>query len=187
MLPCPPTRQVACVVKKAYGGVVIDSTGRVLLREPTDHYKGHIWTFAKGKPEWGESPQRTALREVLEETGVWARIVGKVPGVFESSTTSNEYFLMSPIEDTGQFDDETQSTVWVTKEQARELILLTAKPKRRRRDLRVLRLAFRLFYELRTRGNPIAAVWSPSGEDWEVEPEQTNGLVSSVAPSARIL
>jgi 8-oxo-dGTP diphosphatase len=153
-------------VKKAYGGVVIDSMGRVLLREPTDHYKGHVWTFAKGKPEWGESPEQTALREVLEETGVRARIVAKVPGVFEGSTTSNEYFLMSPIEDSGQFDAETQRTTWANKEQARQLILLTAKLRRRRRDLRVLKLAFGLFDALQTSGSPLASsgTGAPAGQ-----------------------
>ena len=153
-------------VKKAYGGVVIDSMGRVLLREPTDHYKGHVWTFAKGKPEWGESPEQTALREVLEETGVRARIVAKVPGVFEGSTTSNEYFLMSPIEDSGQFDAETQRTTWANKEQARQLILLTAKLRRRRRDLRVLKLAFGLFDALQTSGSPLASsgTGAPDGQ-----------------------
>jgi len=132
-------------VKKAYGGVVIDAAGRVLLREPTDHYKGHVWTFAKGKPEPGESPEQTALREVFEETGVRAAIVLKIPGVFDGSTTSNEYFLMSPIEDSGHYDGETLRTIWATREEARELLLLTTKPRRRRRDLRVLKLAFSLF------------------------------------------
>ena len=136
------------VRKKAYGGVVIDPAGKVLLREPTDHYKGHVWTFAKGKPEREESPEQTALREVLEETGVRARIVLKIPGVFDGLTTSNEYFLMSPIEDTARFDTETQRTTWATKEQARQLIRFTTKPRRRRRDLRVLKLAFALFEEL---------------------------------------
>jgi 8-oxo-dGTP pyrophosphatase MutT (NUDIX family) len=132
-------------VKKAYGGVVIDPMGRVLLREPTGHYKGHVWTFAKGKPETGESPEQAALREVLEETGVRAMIVQKIPGIFNGANTSNDYFLMRPLEDTGEFDGETQRITWVTKEEARGLILLTTRPNRRRRDLRVLKLAFGLF------------------------------------------
>ncbi len=136
-------------MRKAYGGVVIDPAGRVLLREPTDHYKGHVWTFAKGKPEPGESPEQTALREVFEETGVRATVVLKIPGEFGGSTTSNEYFLMRPIEDTGQHDGETVRTVWVSKEEAGQLLMLTVKPKRRRRDLRVLKLAFGLFNALR--------------------------------------
>ncbi len=141
-------------MKKAYGGIVIDPAGRVLLREPTDHYKGQVWTFAKGKPLLGESPAQTALREVLEETGVRARIVLKIPGVFNGSRTSNEYFLMAPLEDTGRFDAETIRTTWVSKNQARELIMLTLKPRRRRRDLRVLRRAFDFFNALQSSHPP---------------------------------
>jgi 8-oxo-dGTP pyrophosphatase MutT (NUDIX family) len=132
-------------MKKAYGGVVIDQRGRVLLREPADHAKGQIWTFAKGKPKPGESPEQTALREVLEETGILAQIIKKIPGEFNGSRTSNEYFLMSPVLDTGTFDAGTQSITWAGAKRARELIRLTIRPRRRRRDLRVLKLGFRLF------------------------------------------
>lgn len=135
-------------MKKAYGGVVINPSGQVLLREPAGHYKGDVWTFAKGKPESGESPEQTAVREVLEETGYRAEIVEKVPGSFDGSRTSNEYFLMVPVEDTQHFDAETQAVRWATGEEARQLIQLNQKPKRRRRDLRVLKLALALFRSL---------------------------------------
>jgi 8-oxo-dGTP diphosphatase len=135
-------------MKKAYGGVVINAAGEVLLREPADHYHGYAWTFAKGKPLLGESPAETALREVFEETGVRARILLKLPGSFDGSRTSNEYFLMSAIEETGQFDSETVAVRWASKDEAAELILQTLKPKRRRRDLRVLKIAFALLESL---------------------------------------
>jgi 8-oxo-dGTP pyrophosphatase MutT (NUDIX family) len=133
-------------MKKAYGGVVINAAGEVLLREPANHYKGQLWTFAKGKPQPGEIPEQTALREVLEETGIRARIIERIPGVFSGPCTSNEYFLMSPVENTGIFDAETLSVRWVPRMEAKELIALTQRPGRRRRDLRVLKLAFRLHY-----------------------------------------
>ncbi len=50
-----------------YGGVVFDTEGRVLLREPSGHYGGYVWTFPKGGPEGSEMPEETALRETLEE------------------------------------------------------------------------------------------------------------------------
>jgi len=135
-------------MRKAYGGVIINSKGKVLLREPADHYKGDVWTFAKGRPFPGESSQETARREVLEETGFQAEIVAKIPGCFDGKRTRNEYFLMVPIEDTNQFDEETQSIRWASAEEARQLIQLNRKPNRRRRDLRVLKLAFALSQSL---------------------------------------
>jgi 8-oxo-dGTP pyrophosphatase MutT (NUDIX family) len=129
-------------MKKAYGGVVIDDRGQVLLREPANHHNGYVWTFAKGKPNLGESPEQTALREVLEETGVVARIVMRIPGAFDGTSKSNEYFLMSPIEDTGRFDSETVAVRWASEEEAKLLILRTVKVSGQERDLRVLEAAF---------------------------------------------
>ena len=135
-------------MKKAYGGVVVSPTGQILLREPAGHYKGDVWTFAKGRPEADEAPERTALREVLEETGCRAEILGRIPGSFETSRTVSEYFLMAPLENTARFDGETQAIRWATPDEARRLILLNERPKRRRRDLRVLKRALALFQSL---------------------------------------
>ena len=81
----------------AYGGVLIDPQGQVLLREPANHYDGYVWTFAKGRQDAEETPEQTALREVREETGYQARIVGVLPGVFKGGTTANAYFIMQPL------------------------------------------------------------------------------------------
>jgi ADP-ribose pyrophosphatase YjhB (NUDIX family) len=69
-------------LKVAYGGVVFDDDGWVLLREPKNHFDGYVWTFPKGRPNLGGNPEEAALREVLEETGVIAAIIGQVPGSF---------------------------------------------------------------------------------------------------------
>ena len=135
-------------MKKAYGGVVINSRGLVLLREPAGHAKGDVWTFAKGRPEPDESPEQTAVREVLEETGYKTEIAAKIPGSFDGKRTRSEYFLMLPVEDTKQFDAETQAIQWAAREEARQLIRLNRKSKRRRRDQRVLKLALALFRSL---------------------------------------
>src|SRR5258707_14464443 len=135
-------------MKKAFGGVLIDCDRQVLLRQPTGHFKGDVWTFAKGRPYPGESPEQSALREVLEETGYKAEIAARIPGTFDGKRTSNEYFLMFPIENTRRFDAETQSIRWATGEEARRLIQLNGRPNRRRRDLRVLKSAFALFRSL---------------------------------------
>lgn len=135
-------------MRKTYGGVVINSKGQLLLREPAGHCKGDVWTFAKGRPVPGETPEQTALREVLEETGYEARIAAKIPGCFNGKRTCNEYFLMTPVENTGHFDAETQAVRWASAAQARQLIQLNRRPRRRQRDLRVLKVALALFWSL---------------------------------------
>jgi len=159
-------------MRKAYGGIVINSKGLVLLREPADHYKGDVWTFAKGRPFPGETPEETALREVLEETGYQAEIAAKRPGSFDGKRTSNEYFLMFPVHDTHQFDEETQSIRWATAEEARRLLELNRKPNRRRRDLRVLKLALALSRSLDRAVRKDLAITLPP-------------LVSAPSPSSR--
>lgn len=128
----------------AYGGVVINQQGRILLREPKKHFDNYVWTFPKGRQRPGETPEETAFREVLEETGIKAEIMERLPGVYEGGTTETIFFLMSLIEDTGKFDGETQSIIWVNPEEARDLISMTTNPIGRKRDLKVLEEALRL-------------------------------------------
>jgi 8-oxo-dGTP pyrophosphatase MutT (NUDIX family) len=132
-------------MKKAYGGIVIDLCDQVLLRKPADCHRGVAWTFAKGIPKPGETPKETALREVLEQTGIQAKILAEIPGHFDGPRTSNRYFLMVPLEDTKTYDEETLGVRWVNQEQAAELISQTTKANRRARDLQVLETAFALF------------------------------------------
>ncbi len=135
-------------MKRAYGGVVIDLSGRVLLRKPADTQRGVAWTFPKGKPKPRETPDETALREVWEETGVRGKILEKIPGHFMGARTRHEFFLMVPLEITGHHDHETLELRWATQEQAAALISLTRRDKRRERDLQVLELAFALYASL---------------------------------------
>jgi ADP-ribose pyrophosphatase YjhB (NUDIX family) len=97
----------------AYGGVVVDGGGRILLREPASHFGGYVWTFPKGRPQQSEANEQAALRETKEETGVVAEIVAPIDRVFEGDTTQNRYYLMRP---TGlahePTDDETASICW---------------------------------------------------------------------------
>ncbi len=130
--------KAAVSLKVAYGGVLVDEQNRVLLREPKGHYDGYVWTFPKGRPDKGESADTAALREVKEETGYSARIVSQLPGRFLGGTTVNEYFLMVPDGKPGKFDDETASVVWVTLDEAENLISKTTNPTGRKRDRAVL-------------------------------------------------
>ncbi len=37
--------------REAYGGVLINEQGQVLLRKVTNDFGGARWTFAKGRPD----------------------------------------------------------------------------------------------------------------------------------------
>jgi 8-oxo-dGTP pyrophosphatase MutT (NUDIX family) len=135
--------------EKAFGGVVVDAQKQVLLREPTNHFDGYVWTFAKGRPEKGETPEVTALREVLEETGVTASIVAPIPGSFAGGVTENVFFLMAPESARGSFGPrETQAVRWVSFTEAARLISKTTNEKGRARDLAVLKAASDVVEEL---------------------------------------
>lgn len=57
------------------GGIVFNNKGQVLL---TKHSQNKHWGFPKGLIDPGQTSQEAALREVKEEGGVEAEIVGKV-------------------------------------------------------------------------------------------------------------
>ena len=123
---------------RAYGGVVIDADSRVLLRRPKGDFDGYVWTFPKGRPDAGETPEQAALREVMEETGYAAKVVGKVPGSFRGGTSVTEYFLMSPVGSPVRFSAETSAIQWATFDKAAELIGMTTNKIGQARDLCVL-------------------------------------------------
>lgn len=131
----------------AYGGVVIDRVGRVLLREVANHYDGYRWSFAKGRSNPGEHPRQTALREVAEELGVEARLLLPLPGDFMGGTSVSRYFLMLAdvrLTDPAFRSDETAAVRWVWPADARALLGETTNPAGRDRDQAVLQAALDL-------------------------------------------
>jgi 8-oxo-dGTP diphosphatase len=122
----------------AYGGILLNSGGQVLLREPANHYDGYVWTFAKTRPQSGETPEQTACRGVRGEVGHDAKVIGVLPGVYNGGTTTNAYFLMISNHGHGSTSQETQSIRWASFEEARVLIKMTTNPVGRQRDLQIL-------------------------------------------------
>jgi len=135
--------------KRSFGGVVINERNEVLLVEPRNHFDGYVWTFPKGRPDPGEEPETTALREVLEETGVEAAIICLLPGTFIGGTTENSYYLMAPLDEKGKFGKETQAVRWATMQKAVDLIGKTTNDIGRKRDSAVLTAAFETLHHLK--------------------------------------
>ena len=164
-----PWPQKAAVGKpRAFGGVVVDPTGRLLLREVAGHYDGYVWSFAKGRPDAGESPRQVALREVREELGVDARILLPLPGTFAGTTTRSHFFLMTVDPGTVRLDytsRETSRLCWALPDEARRLISLTTHPIGRERDLAVLEAALQALPSPLPLQRPIAR-----REDWSTRP-----------------
>ncbi len=94
----------------AYGVVMFNAKGQVLLREPSGHFGGYVWTFAKGRPDAGETPAETAAREALEETGYRVELLDVIPQVFPGTTTSSAFFIAGPLGKHGKPTNETAAT-----------------------------------------------------------------------------
>lgn len=87
-----------------------------------------LWSLPKGTPDPGEGLRDTALREVEEETGVQARILGKLGTIryFFTRTQDNtrcdktvHYYLMEPIGgDPSLHDHEFDEARWFPAEEA---------------------------------------------------------------------
>lgn len=126
---------------RAFGGVVVDESRGVLLREPKGHFGDYVWTFAKGKANPSETPEEAALREVREETGIEARIVAEIPGWFVGTTGGTKFYVMHVVKDHGDFREETTRVTWANWSAATQLIKQTATATGRARDLLVLKAA----------------------------------------------
>jgi ADP-ribose pyrophosphatase YjhB (NUDIX family) len=98
-------------------GVVYRNRGTTieyLLVRPRD--AADEWILPKGHLEAGESPETAAAREVREETGVIARVVGPLPGIFLFKAKGEDVralcFLMEHVREAKP--DEARETAWFT-------------------------------------------------------------------------
>lgn len=135
----------------AYGGVVVGPDRKVLVREPTNHFDGYVWTWPKGTPDKGETPEHTALREVREVTGIQGRIVSALPGAYKGTGASTSaFYLMVPEGAPGKFrKDETVQVRWVSFAEAAELFKLNHSQEARSRDRLILDDAYSIMNAIR--------------------------------------
>ena len=130
--------------KQAYGGVIVNHKGEFLLRKPSGHYDGYVWTWPKGKMDnENEHPVDVANREVEQETGFKAGITDQLPYTYTSGSGSfTNFYLMRPQGfDPTRMDEETSGLKWANYEQAKQLISQTYNPGGKARDLTILEVA----------------------------------------------
>ena len=122
---------------RAAGGVVYRKTPKGKIRVLMVHRQQYDdWTLPKGKADNGESPEETAVREVLEETGQRCRIVAPLGATryrVQGGVKEVHWFAMKPLPDSPGFtkNAEVDRIKWLSRrkllerlsyEQDRELI-----------------------------------------------------------------
>jgi 8-oxo-dGTP pyrophosphatase MutT (NUDIX family) len=106
------------------GGIVIrfeDGVPQLVIGKRRRDRDGVTWTLPKGTPNPGETTEETALREVLEETGLDVRIVRRFDSIeywfVQGGTRIHKtvhYFLMEPAGgDLGRHDHEFDDVRWI--------------------------------------------------------------------------
>jgi len=115
----------------AVGGLVKDSSGRVLIAKSKRHGN---WEFLGGQVEVGENLEEALIREIKEESGVTSRVI-RLAGVYSNvkyytddrgvfiPTKVMLDFVCEYLDGTPADSDETESVMWVPAQRARELIV----------------------------------------------------------------
>ncbi len=100
------------------GGLVIDND-KVLIIKAKNLKGDEVYAFPKGKINQGEKPEEAALREVREETGYKCEITKRIDKVEYFYKREGQlikktvyWFLMKPLEKTGEHDQEILDTFW---------------------------------------------------------------------------
>ena len=107
-------------VIRAAGGVVFRNTSKGKIRVLVVHRPQYDdWTPPKGKADKGESPEETAVREVLEETGYRCRIVaplGPTRYRVQGGVKEVHWFGMRPLPDSPGFtkNSEVDAVEWLS-------------------------------------------------------------------------
>lgn len=111
---------MALVAATHAGGVVYrlqGTTPELLL--VTARADPSAWVLPKGHIEPGESPEQAAVREVLEETGVRARVVEFLTTarqVVRGTPQQIDYYLMAMVAE--ETPGEMRHTCWLTADAA---------------------------------------------------------------------
>lgn len=114
-------------VIKAAGGLVFRETSKGKLKVLLAHRPRYDdWALPKGKADKGETPEQTAVREVLEETGYHCRIVAPIGATryrIDNGIKEVRWFAMRPLPDSPGFkkNKEVDEVRWLSRKKAKEL------------------------------------------------------------------
>jgi len=106
------------------GGIVVrhdEGRPQLVVGSRRRERDGRTWTLPKGTPKRGETTEETAIREVMEETGLKVRITGPLDSIaytfVQSGTRIHKtvhYFMMEPTGgDLAGHDHEFDSVRWI--------------------------------------------------------------------------
>lgn len=113
---------------KAAGGLVFRESAKGKLKVLVAHRpKYDDWGLPKGKADKGETPEETAVREVLEETGYHCRIVAPIGTTryrISSGIKEVNWFAMRPLPDSPGFqkNNEVDEIQWVSRKKAKQVL-----------------------------------------------------------------
>ncbi|HEX6301003.1 MAG TPA: NUDIX hydrolase [Acidimicrobiia bacterium] len=114
-------------VIQAGGGLVFRQSPKGKLRVLVAHRPRYDdWGLPKGKADQGETPEETAIREVLEETGFHCRIVAPLGATryrVRNGVKEVTWFAMRPLPDSPGFkkNEEVDEIKWLTRKRAKAL------------------------------------------------------------------
>lgn len=113
---------------RAAGGLVFKKTSKGKLKVLVAHRPAYDdWSLPKGKADKGETPEQTAVREVLEETGFHCRIVAPIGTTryrISRGVKEVNWFAMRPLPDSPGFEvnKEIDDVKWLSRKKARQIL-----------------------------------------------------------------
>lgn len=115
-------------VVRAAGGLILRKTPKGNLKILIAHRASYDdWSLPKGKADEGETPEETAVREVLEETGYHCRIVaplGTTRHRMNRGVKEVAWYVMRPLPDSPGFkkNKEIDAIRWVSRKTANKTL-----------------------------------------------------------------
>jgi 8-oxo-dGTP pyrophosphatase MutT (NUDIX family) len=114
-------------ILKAAGGVVLNNNKWLLM------YRRNKWDLPKGKLDRGEKSKIAAVREIEEETGVKARIKGKICTTWHTYTYQNsrilkrtKWYVLECLDDSNmqpQAEEDIERLEWHTYSDVKKILI----------------------------------------------------------------